>query len=76
MYQVTAIYQDAEIGYGEGDGYQYAMMECMESVERIYLCDVDNINLVARKEGSIVTVETPMSLYMTEVYRSKRAFIN
>jgi len=75
MYQVTAIYQDSEIGYGEGDGYQYAMMDCMESVERIYLCDVDNINLVARKEGSIVTVETPMSLYMTEVYRSTKAFL-
>ena len=68
MYQVTAIYgNDSEVGYGEGEDYQYAMMECMESVDGIYLCDVDNINLVARKEGSIMTVKTPMSLYMTDI---------
>jgi len=65
MYQVTAIYRnDSEVGYGEGEGYEYSMMECMESVDGIYLSDIENIKLVARREGSIMIVETPMSLYI------------
>jgi hypothetical protein len=65
MYTVTAIYRnDSEIGYGEGEGYEYSMMECMESVDGIYLSDIENIKLVARREGSIMIVETPMSLYI------------
>jgi len=39
-------------------------MECMESIDGIYLEDIGNIKLVARREGSILIVETPMSLYM------------
>jgi hypothetical protein len=65
MYQVTAIYRkDSEVGYGEGEGYGYSMMECMESIPAFYLGDIENIVLVARREGSIMIVETPMSLYM------------
>jgi hypothetical protein len=36
----------------------------MESIDGIYLEDIGNIKLVARREGSILIVETPMSLYM------------
>jgi hypothetical protein len=36
MYQVTALYEDAEIGYGEGDSYLYALNECNESVPQMY----------------------------------------
>jgi hypothetical protein len=65
MYQVTAIYRnDSEIGYGEGEGYQYSMMECMESIPEYYLGDIDNIVLRARREDHPIIVETPMSLYM------------
>jgi hypothetical protein len=65
MYTVTAIYRnDSEVGYGEGEGYEYSMWECMDSIDGIYLSDIENIKLVARREGSILIVETPMSLYM------------
>lgn len=65
MYTVTAIYRnDSEVGYGEGEGYQYSMMECMESIPEFYLGDIENIVLRARREDCPMIVETPMSLYM------------
>ena len=36
MYQVTAIYEGCEIGYGEGDSSSYAIGECLESIDGIY----------------------------------------
>ena len=36
MYQVTAIYEGCEIGYGEGDSSSYAIGECLESIDSIY----------------------------------------
>ena len=36
MYQVTAIYYGSEIGYGEGDSFDYALEECIESMDAIY----------------------------------------
>jgi hypothetical protein len=36
MYQVTAIFQNAEIGYGEGEGVEYATQECLESIPEIF----------------------------------------
>ena len=36
MYQVTAIFQDTEISYGEGEGIEYACDECLESIPDIF----------------------------------------
>jgi hypothetical protein len=36
MYQVTAIFEGCEIGYGEGEGSSYAIEECIESIDSIY----------------------------------------
>lgn len=36
MYQVTAIFEGCEIGYGEGDSGSYAIEECIESIDNIY----------------------------------------
>ena len=41
MYQVTAIFDDCEVGYGEGDsdserGLAFALEECLESVDSFY----------------------------------------
>jgi len=36
MYQVTAIFQDSEIGYGYGEGIEYATEECMQSIPEIF----------------------------------------
>ena len=36
MYQVTAIYEGCEIGYGEGLTGSYAIEDCIESIDGIY----------------------------------------
>jgi hypothetical protein len=36
MNQVTAIYQNGEIGYGEGEGLDYAIEECLASISPIF----------------------------------------
>ena len=36
MYTVTAIYQDSEIGYGEGEGDAYAVDDCIDSIPAIF----------------------------------------
>ena len=38
FYQVTAVFDDAEIGYGEGEALNYAKQECLDSIEEIYGC--------------------------------------
>ena len=35
-YQVTAVYEDDEIGYGEGESLAYAKQDCRESIPLIY----------------------------------------
>ena len=35
--QVTAIYEGSEIGFGVGDSYQYAIEECIDSIESMYI---------------------------------------
>jgi hypothetical protein len=35
--QVTAIYQGSEIGFGEGEGQVYAIEECIDSIDSLYL---------------------------------------
>jgi hypothetical protein len=36
MYQVTAIYGDSEIGFGEGEGLLYAIDDCAASIPSIF----------------------------------------
>jgi hypothetical protein len=36
MYTVTAIYQDSEIGYGEGEDDAYAVEDCIDSIPMIF----------------------------------------
>jgi hypothetical protein len=36
MYRVTILFDDAEIGFGEGESAEYAMQEAVESVPSIY----------------------------------------
>lgn len=59
MYQVTAIYQGSEVGYGEGDSYEYAANEAAESVPSIYPED----DVILTCSSGIMTVETPLSIW-------------
>ena len=36
MFQVTAIYENGEIGYGEGETIAYAMDDCAASIPAIF----------------------------------------
>ena len=36
MYQVTAIYQNSEIGYGEGESLKYAIEDCGASISPMF----------------------------------------
>jgi hypothetical protein len=36
MYQVTAIYQNNEIGYGEGESLKYAIEDCGASISPMF----------------------------------------
>lgn len=62
-FQVTAIYMDAEVGYGEGDSYEWAANECAESVESIYPSDDVKLVCTMSVRGLPVTVETPLDLF-------------
>ena len=59
MYQVTAMYEDAEIGYGESDIYEDAASECAESVPSIY--PEDSVVLVCAK--GVLEVRTPLDVW-------------
>jgi hypothetical protein len=45
---VTAIINGCEIGFGQGDAAQYAIEECMDSIDPIYLDSgiIDDVELV------------------------------
>ena len=62
MYTVTAVWQDCEIGFGEGEGFQYAVSEAIDSIDGFYRPVLDEVTLEIRQEGGM-TVTAPASLY-------------
>ena len=59
MYQVTAIYEDAEVGYGENDIYADAARECAESVPSIY--PEESVVMVCA--NGVLEVRTPLDVW-------------
>lgn len=59
MFQVTAMYQDEEVGYGEGESYEWAAQECSESVSDVY--PSEDVMLVCTH--GVVQVSTPLDLH-------------
>ncbi len=51
MYQVTAIYDGSEIGYGEGEGLHYAIDDCTASIPSIF--EHEKVILSVLKDGEI-----------------------
>lgn len=62
-YRVTALYEDAEVGFGEGESYEYAAREAAASVPTIYPADDVVLSCTSKVGGLPVTVETPLSLF-------------
>lgn len=42
--QVIATYNGQEISNGEGDGYRYAIEDCINNMPEIFTADADTIN--------------------------------
>lgn len=59
MFQVTAMYEDAEVGYGESDIYEDAARECAESVPSIYP-EGDVVMICAK---GAIEVRTPLDVW-------------
>lgn len=59
MHQVTAMYKGAEVGYGEGESYEYAASECADSVPSIY--PPGDVEMVSSQ--GIFTVSMSLALY-------------
>lgn len=64
MFQVTAIYDGAEVGYGEGEAYEYAAQECADSVSPLY--PPECVKMVCQK--GILRVETPLDIWQAFTY--------
>jgi hypothetical protein len=62
MYTVTAVWQDCEIGFGEGEGFGYAVSEALDSIDGFYRPVLDEVTLEIRQEGGM-KVTAPASLY-------------
>lgn len=71
--QVTAIYQGSEIGYGEGQHYIYAIEECIDSIDSMYidnaLQDIE-LHLVGNTEGATL----PKIVSLTDYYYREREY--
>jgi hypothetical protein len=56
MYQVTAIFMDSEIGYGEGLTGSYAIEDCIESIDNIYMQEKLIISLHVLSNNNVNTI--------------------
>lgn len=61
MFQATAIFQGAEIGYGEGEGVTYTLQECIESIDSFYI-GLDPASVIIRIIGGRVPASMPMDV--------------
>lgn len=59
MYQVQAIWEGMEIGYGEAEVYEDAAQEASESVDEMY--PDDEVFLLCTH--GIMTVKTPLNVW-------------
>jgi len=63
-YQVTALYEDAEAGYGEAESYEDAMREAADSVPSTYPREDVMLECTCLIRGCTVTVRTPLDLFL------------
>lgn len=71
--QVTAIINGWEIGFGLGDSSDYAIEECIMSIEPIYLdkCQIGDIELMFNDVGSS---GLPKYAKLTDYYYNPRKY--
>jgi hypothetical protein len=59
MINVTAIYSGSEIGFGQGDSLDYAIEECIDSMDDMYKNDWDisrfvDLQVTGQKSTSLI----------------------
>ena len=62
MYQITAIYQDSEIGYGEGESLKYALEDCGASISSMY--ENEQVELLILENGARIHLSGRVYLSM------------
>lgn len=62
-YQVTALYEDAEIGFGEAESYEDAALEAAAGVAEIYPAEDVMLECTSAIGGLPVTVRTALDLF-------------
>ena len=50
MIQVTAIYKDSEIGYGEGEGLDYSIADCAASISPLFEDEIVELSILENGE--------------------------
>ena len=66
-YTATAIFQDAEIGYGEGESDAYAVDECVDSIDGFFkLYSGNDIRLVVRRPTGEIAYVTSLAKYRVD----------
>ena len=70
--QVTAIYQGSEIGFGQGHGSVYAVEECIDSIDSMY---IDNaLNDIELVFGDTRGSALPKYAKLTDFFYKKRQY--
>ena len=70
--QVTAIYQGSEIGFGQGDSSVYAIEECIDSIDSIYIDNaLNDIELLFSDTGNSTL---PKYAKLTDYYFKAREY--
>lgn len=66
-YTVTAIYQDSEIGYGEGEHDGFAVEDCIDSIDSIYRDNAPSeIRLIVRRSTGEIAYVTSLTKYVID----------
>ena len=67
MFTVTAVYQGCEIGFGEGESYDYAMNDAIDSIDSQYkeFCSNEIVLRAISSTLQCVAVETQLSLWLS-----------
>lgn len=69
MFQVTAIYQDCEVGYGESDSLQYAIEECAFNVDSFYApLPAHSFSLIVLRDGEKVVIDASIRRTFRETF--------
>ena len=77
MYQVTAIFMDSEIGYGEGESSSYAIEDCIESIDNIYMQEKLMIGLHVLSNSNVNNIPLGYTYkHGNHVYIVKKVSIN